>query len=628
MAGKGYRQGKAVESGVTRFTRSPMSEVEMSRMSAVAKVKTTMNAGDIVPVYYEEVLPHDTFKVSVRDIIRQATTLRPTMDSMIVDIIPVWVPNRIVNESWVNVQGENTSGFWSAPVVNLAPLYTGTQDVQIPIGSVADYYGFPTQRPIKASILQQCNDTKFRGYLCCYNELFRDQNYQTPLSWSKLNVYEGFFEASGSYVSLAGDSSNVFNLDQSDGSFVSGALTKAIYGEGEQSVSGSTAVLTPRITTWSALDKPLKANKLHDWITSGLPSPQKGTEVFFGIGDVADVSLYADDTTNALGGDLKLKFSQALASGNSKIGLKTSNAGQTVAVPAASPDLDDDGAGFDNTIVGTNLKGIANLADATGVSVNDLRLAIATQQVYEQLARGGSRYREIISSFFGLDTENIFTEIPVVLGRYRHELDLYQVAQTSASTEDSATADLSAYGYTASNGFLFERTFIEHGYIHFFAIIRHQNTYSTYFAPDNFRRATLDFYLPPLANIGEQPIRLAALNPFVEENGRVIAYQEAWWEYRYKVDRVSGAFRSMPADRQSESLNVWTYADDFDEDFEVVTGDWLKSNSEEVLNRTLDTPTMIDGKPTGYPQFKVQLAFDIVQQRPLPVYSVPGLDVI
>lgn len=627
MAGRGYRQGKAVESGVTRFTRSPMSEVEMSRMSAVAKVKTTMNAGDIVPVYYEEILPHDTFKVSVRDIIRQATTLRPTMDSMIVDIIPVWIPNRIVNESWVNVQGENTSGFWSAPVVNLAPLYTGTQDIQIPIGSVADYYGFPTQRPIKASVLQQCNDTKFRGYLLAYNELFRDQNYQTPLSWSKLNVYEGFLDPIGTNISLSG---NISANQSADGSYGSGAVVKAVYGDGGEPNASFT--IAGRVTTWSALDKPLKANKLHDWITSGLPSPQKGTEVFFGIGEVANVRLDTSDNVRAFttGSPLKVRTNMRNNT-NSIVGhdlfaaLAANSDSGTLRMDSATF-IPESGNTFE--INGTNLFGTADLSNATGVSVNDLRLAIATQQVYEQLARGGSRYREIISSFFGLDTENIFTEIPVVLGRYRHELDLYQVAQTSSSTEDSATGDLSAYGYTASNGFLFERTFIEHGYIHFFAIIRHQNTYSTYFAPDNFRRATLDFYLPSLANIGEQPIRLATLNPFVEEDGRAIAFQEAWWEYRYKVDRVSGAFRSMPADRQSESLNVWTYADDFDEDFEVVTGDWLKSNSEEVLNRTLDTPTMIDGTPTGYPQFKVQLAFDIVQQRPLPVYSVPGLDVI
>lgn len=138
---RGYKQN-AVMSGVTRFTRTPLGEVEMSRMRAPERVRTTMNAGDIVPVKYWEILPHDTFRVSVHDIIRQATTLRPTMDNLFVDFFAFWVPNRIVNESWKNVQGENTSGFWSAPEVNLAPLYTGTgtfKSLSVPLRTIMDF---------------------------------------------------------------------------------------------------------------------------------------------------------------------------------------------------------------------------------------------------------------------------------------------------------------------------------------------------------------------------------------------------------------------------------------------------------------------------------------------------------
>lgn len=616
-----YKQN-AVTSGVTRFTRSPMSEVEMSRMSAPVRVTTTFNAGDIVPLHYEEVLPHSTFKMSVSDIIRQATTLRPTMDSMQMDFIAVWMPNRIIDDSWVNVQGENTSGFWSAPVVNLAPLYTGTKDVQIPIGSVADYYGFPTQRPIKASILQQCNDLKFRGYLLAYNELFRDQNYQTPIPFSRLNVYEGFLDPVGTVVQMngahSGSNNQISPNGKADGSFVQGAVNKALFGEGGNGAYPSS--ISGKITTWSALDRPLKANKLHDWITSALPSPQKGAEVYFGIGDVANVTIDASGQPTEYSEAIRFMTETASTPGS----FLRLDAGNKVYADG----LDEVTSSNTPYVTGSNLKGVADLSSATGISVNDLRMAVATQQVYEQLARGGSKYRSVIASFFDLDTESVFTEIPVVLGRYRHELDLYQVAQTSATSGENATGDLSAYGYTATNGYLFDRTFIEHGYIHIFGIVRHRNVYTTYFAPDNFRRGTLDFYLPPFANIGEQPIRLATLNPFVEENGRAIGYQEAWWEYRYTVDRVSGAFRSMPADRLAESLNVWNYADDFDGDFEVVTGDWLKSNSEEVLNRTLDTPSEIDGVRTGYPQFKGQFVFHIEKQLPMPVYSVPGMDII
>lgn len=626
---RGYKQN-AVMSGVTRFTRTPLGEVEMSRMRAPERVLTTMNAGDIVPVKYWEILPHDTFRVSLNDIIRQATTMRPTMDNLFVDFFAFWVPNRVVNESWKNVQGENTSGFWAAPEVNLAPLYTGTQDVQIPIGSIADYYGLPTQRPIKASVLQQMNDLKYRGYLEIFNQKFRSQNYQTPKAYSKLNVYEGFLQTEGSLIQYDGSNADTLYIgfpdgQPSDGSFAKGAIAKAVNGEGYPATRNIN--LGKRITNWSALDKPLKANKCHDWITSALPSPQKGAEVYFGIGDVADVTIDTTGTVQPFPSGQRLKFN---VEGNDLDGAQKllKMAGENVYAGDFVADTNNPNSAQEYPITMSNLKGIADLSQVTGVEIDELRMAIATKQVYETFARAGTRYREIIAGFFGLDTENAFPDVPVLLGRYRHDLDLYQVAQTSATQGENATGDLSAYGFTASNGYLFDRTFIEHGYVHVLAVIRHKNVYSTYVAPDNFRRGTLDFYLPPLANISEQPIRLATLNPFVEENGRAIGFQEAWYEYRYGTDVVSGAFRTMPADRMDESLSVWTYADDFDEEFEVVTGDWLVSNTEEVLNRTLDTPSMIDGVPTGYPQFKVQLMFEVEKQRPMPVYSVPGLDVI
>lgn len=286
----------------TRFSKSPMADVEFSRLIATPTWLLPFNAGDIVPVYYAEVLPHDTFSIDLDFVIRQTTVLRPTMGNMQVDFFAFFVPNRIVNDSWKNVMGENTSGFWTAPEVDLAPLYSGSsRDVQIPIGSVADYYGFPTQLPIKAEVLEECNDLKFRGYIECFNHYFRDQNYQPPIPYSKLNVYEGFLAEKGTLTSLGGEGSSsvgIWRGKASDGSFPDGALLKSVYGEGvstenEIFPSGDydPLIAYPRLTSWSALDKPLKANKLHDAFTSALPSPQKGVDVVFGIGGNADVSF-------------------------------------------------------------------------------------------------------------------------------------------------------------------------------------------------------------------------------------------------------------------------------------------------------------------------------------------------
>lgn len=75
----------------------------------------------------------------------------------------------------------------------------------------------------------------------------------------------------------------------------------------------------------------------------------------------------------------------------------------------------------------------------------------------------------------------------------------------------------------------------------------------------------------------------------------------------------------------SQSLSIWNYADPYDDSFSVVDGEWLKSNSEEVLNRTLAVQS---GGSNGQPQLKAQLFFPVEKDLPMPTYSMPGLDIV
>lgn len=623
MAGRNYRQ--SVSASRTRFTQAPMAEVEFSKMSNVTNVTTTFNAGRIIPIFYQEILPHDTFTVDVESIIRQTTSKYPVMGELIIDIDAVWIPNRVINDSWKNVQGENTSGYWATPQVDLAPLATvafNGNSVSIPVGSVADYYGFPTQMAIPTTILEQCNDLKFRGYLSAFNHLYRSENYQPPIPFSTLNVFNGFLASLNEYGNLDLTAYNVdgtttgnYVIDSaqtSDGSYPAGAVKKGLFGEGTTVTDGD-ITLKPllklsSLSNWSALLEPLRANKLHDVFTSALPAPQKGQEVYFGLDD----NFVPVDTSSEI-----TELKQGLK-------LQTEDNQEDGVRPLVVDPLGNVGKGSGSTtisstdgwVTATNLG--VDLSNTVGISINDLRTSIATQQVLEILARGGSRYNEMIASFFGIDTDNPFSDVPVLLGRVRNNLDLFQVAQT-APTEDTSVGNLSAFGYTDKGGKLFYKTFLEHGYVHFFAIVRQKNVYSSYFSPDNFRMSTMDFYLPPLANISEQPIRKAILHPFSEDAmDAVLGYQEAWWEYRNEPDRTSGYMRSgIP-----NSLEVWTYADVFDPNFTHINGDWLYSNAQEVVDKTVVTTSELAH------QFLGQFFFKITKQRPMPVYSLPGLDMI
>lgn len=608
------RYTQKVSSSETRFSKAPQGDLEFSKMTATPRILTDFSAGDIVPILCEEVLPNSTFQIDAHSVIRQATILTPTMDNMDVDVYAFFVPNRVVNDSWKNVMGENSSGKWTAPQVSLAPLYTGNTAIQVPVCSVADYYGFPTQKPIPATVLNQCHDLKFRGYLDIYNNYFRDQNYQPPIPYSKLNVYNAFFDSVNAPYNLAGQTATgsytfTAGYSKADGSFPDGAIIKAVYGEGtdESKYAAQTTTLPARFNIWNALMRPLKANKHHDYFTSVLPEPQKGPSVV--ISSLTPMPVLAGEETYQVSGE-RVSAVNAVTGGIVN--------GLSLGVDLENGSLSGN-SGFGE---GTYSVAFNNLyADPTNstITLDDLRMSAAVQQVYEILGRSGSRYREYINSFFGLDIDNPFDDIPTLLGHYRRELDLYQTAQTSQSTETSAQGNLSAFGYTSKGGQLFAPyTFKEHGYVHVLAVVRHKNTYASYMARDNFRLTMLDFYQYPLANISEQPVYTREINPFANDPDAVFGYQEAWSEYRYCPSRVTGHMRSGVED----TLDIWSYVDNFDDNLLIADGDWLKSNSAEVLARgTAITDTYA-------PQFKAQFMFKIVKQLPMPTYSVAGLDII
>lgn len=605
-------------SSAVRFEKAPLAQLEHSKMRVAPRTYTTYNAGDIVPVRCIEVLPHTTIKMSI-DVINRllSAMIVPTMGNMIMDVRAYFSSIREVNDSWKNVTGENTSGYWAAPEVELAPLYTleNPNAVQIPVGSVADYYGLPTQKPIPAAVISNMSDTIFRQYCHIYNEYYRDTNYQPPIPFSKLNIYNGFLDPLNSEIGVKGETSYVspamyFESQGADGTFGEGAIDKALGGEGGNITFGGAFT---RVTNWSARSKPLKANKLHDEFTSALPSPQRGPEIFFGVQESAPI--IAEEELHAL--ELPVRLTNDDGNGQGNLGLSTSS------VPGNPNNgkLGFSGTTFTydspNAVTKTNL--IADLSQATGVSINDLRKSAAIQQIYEQLGRSGARYREFLKSFFGLDVENVFKDIPIELGHVRINLDMFQVAQTSSSDEQSPQGNLSAYSYTDNGGYLFNFTALEHGFIHILVTVRQPNLYSTAVNPYWFRRSTLDWYYPQLANIGEQPLRLALLNPFrVDAMEKTIGFQEAWYEYRYESDICTGYCRTG----LSLTLGSWTYADNFDENFEVVNGDWLKSNAQEVLDRSLAVTSAVS------PQFIACFTFNIEKEIPAPTYSVPGMDIL
>lgn len=396
----------------------------------------------------------------------------------------------------------------------------------------------------------------FRAYALIVNEWFRDQNLQDP-----------------AYISLDETTQTGTNGDN-------------------------------YITDLQNGGKPFNVAKYHDYFTSALPEPQKGPEVLLPLGKSAPIF-------NATSGDYMFSPQWFDDSGNLINGYNrlNSNGGQTNAGPS------DDGYG-----ARANLKLMTDLTKATSAGINELRQAIAVQHLYEADARGGTRYREIIKSHFGVTSPDARQQVPEFLGGMKTPLNVDQVIQTSgtqteAGTQTTPQGNVTGFTHGADASSLFVKSFTEHTIVMILACVRTLHTYQQGIERFWSRKKRLDFYWNELANIGEQAI----LNKEIyaqgtNEDDEAFGYQEPWAEYRYKPSIITGELRST----YKLTLDSWHYGDDY-EKLPVLSNEWIQETKNNV-DRTIAIQSSVAD------QFILDMAFKCECTRPMPIYGIPGLD--
>ena len=167
---------------VHQFAMVPKADIPRSRFRMQHTHKTTFDAGVLVPVYCEEVLPGDTFNCRMTAFARLATPLFPIMDNLHLDTFFFFVPNRLVWDNWQRFMGERDNP--SSSVDFLVP------HVQSPlggfaVGSIYDYFGLPTVGQIDPAGSIGCTSLPLRAYTLIWNEWFRDQNLQDSIQVAK-----------------------------------------------------------------------------------------------------------------------------------------------------------------------------------------------------------------------------------------------------------------------------------------------------------------------------------------------------------------------------------------------------------------------------------------------------------
>lgn len=563
----------------SRFAQAPQVDIQRSTFDRSSGHKTTFNAGKLVPIYVDEVLPGDTFEMSTSAIIRGSTPIFPVMDNANLDIYFFFVPNRLVWDHWKEFNGENTTSKWEQTVEYsipqmAPPLSTGTKPgAGWEKGTLADYMGIPTEVGPGASQTNPeytVNHLPFRAYCLIWNEWFRDQNLQDPVLIDK-----GDSQTNGRHLIPEGNS---------------------ITFENQAALQGANL---------------LPVNKYFDYFTGALPEPQKGPDVLLPLGQTAPIVTASKQ--NAIIPKYPITFwstdfTEVGKMHNLGIQVTGEKQGKLAVDESYTTVLQTQGA-YPNNL-------IADLGNATAATINELRLAFQLQKLYERDARGGTRYIEIIKSHFGVTSPDARLQRPEYLGGERIPINIDQVIQTSGTMEGTTPqGNTGAYSLTGNQGSYFKHSFVEHGYVLGLACVRTEHTYQQGLEKIWNRKNRFDFYWPALANIGEQAIlnKEIYLQPVKSMNEEAFGYQEAWAEYRYKPSRVSSAFRS----NVTGSLDAWHYADYY-EALPVLSAEWIQETYKNV-DRTLAVQSTLED------QYIADFWFKCKCTRPMPIYSIPGL---
>lgn len=565
------------------YSQVPHAEIRRARFKRDFSLLTTINEGDLVPIYCDEVLPADTFKINLNSLVRMATPLYPVMDNAYMDFYFFFVPARLLWEHFVNLMGQNDKTFWAETTEYTTPVTTAPAGGW-KVGTIADYFGIPTGvEGLKV------NSMPFRAYVKIWNEWFRDENLQQPAQMTM-----GDETTTGSNGEATGKQNEL------------GKSTLPLTLGGE----------TDYITEAQKGAKPLKVCKYKDYFTSCLPSPLKAAEpVSIPMTGNAAVSLYDNQQLTNKTSTSEYIFLNSTDK-NFTGGTTPYITNWPTAYNKGKPALINGAKDVNSATQNDAFLG-ADLSTVTATTINELRNAIAVQHIFERDARTGTRYKEILNGAWGVTSPDARLDRSEYIGGYRMPININQVIQTSSTDTTSPQGNTAAYSMTTLSREMCTYSATEHGYVIGLAAARVDHSYQQGLSRMWTRSTRFSYYDPMLANLGEQ----AVLNQEIYAQGNatdteVFGYQEAWADYRYRTNMVTSEMRSSYA----QTLDAWHYADKYNE-LPKLSSSWIKEGTENI-DRTLAVKSGLSH------QFICNFFYDQTWTRPMPIYSVPGLDTI
>lgn len=528
------------------FTHVPMKRPGTNVFDLSHERKLSMKMGNLVPIMLNEVVPGDKFQINTEILMRMAPMLAPIMHRVNVYTHYFFVPTRLV---WDDFEEFITGG-------RLGP------QPGVP-GPVPPFY-----------IRNTINKSYYtaQGTLADYMGIPPVYETGTPATWPVDNLKYSALPFRAYQL--------IYNEYYRDQNLQVEITIPKTSGQQESSYINMHSM---RSRAWEK-----------DYFTSALPWPQRGGDVHMALGDSATIKY--DKTAGTY---------QHMVQSNGV-------AGTTGALTAANDPNETGSNRIEALGTGLNLDPnstlYADLSDAKGGTINELRRAMRLQEWLEKNARGGARYVEQILSHFGVRSSDARLQRPEYLGGGKTPVKISEVLQTS-QTDSTAQGNASGHGLATGVSHQAKRFFEEHGYILGIMSVLPRTSYQQGIERLWYRNDRFDYYWPEFANIGEQPVFNKELYCTGEEdtdNG-TFGYQSRYAELKTGRSSVHGEMRS--------TLSYWHMGRMFSE------APALNSTFVTANPTTRIFPVLEGDEDHLY----VHLYNNIKARRPMPKFGVPTL---
>lgn len=563
---------------------NPISPTKHARsvFDLTQSILTTINSDIVYPVFWEEVIPTDTYEIETVLGGRTATPLFPMMDNLWIQYDWWFVPHRLVWNHFENFFGQRE--------LVESEITPGVYD------NVQNTYLVPIIDDESKEYAAATSDIKTQGFgfagLMSY--LLAGNQVGVPMNSSYSNFVTSLLPRS--FMKIAYD----WYIDQNYG-------TVFINDQNQTERIGFMPLLNGDGPDDCSYFQLFKKGKKLDYFVRAQPNimqiPNGNTNGFL----TAYGAFVPLDFMNRTGAD-------TIVTNNLGINVTTSvdpttqrnlyadNTGDVKVNPATSADLH---------LRFGNETGLAIDLSNIGVAVNNIRLYEVLQRYYERSRRSGQRYVEYAYATYGAHPEDSRLQLSEWLGGHTERLQFSAVAQTS-QTGDTALGELAAFGTLVSQAPKITKGFSEHGYVMCLASVFPDVTYQQGRTRKLARRTIHDFHDPLTENLTEQEVKSNEViihNDSLADRG-TFGFVPRFSEMKEGMRKLSGLMRS----NHPQSLDAWHYAQ------------WLNSGTTESNNatfRTFDTDMARTQALANQPDLILYGEAKITAARPMQTNPIP-----